>query len=316
MAHAGAGDAGARRGPARLNLHLQHLAYVQEVARLGSLSRAAEALQVSQPALSQALAEVERRLGVALFERAGRRQRPTAAGTEVLQFAEQVLARADDLRRRLDVYRGGAGGPLSLGMIDAASLYVLPRVVRRFRDAHPAVELRVVVADSNGLLARLRAFELDLAVVVGPVDEPDLCATELLREPLHVYRPERDTGDARWVLYPQGSRTRRIIDAAFARAGIRPVVTLESGNPQVLRQMVALGLGWSVLPPAIGEGGPAPEAVRRGDLLAERPLCAVRRRTSPPDPRADAFMRLALAAGRGEGDGAPPAARQRRGAPS
>jgi DNA-binding transcriptional LysR family regulator len=183
-------------------------------------------------------------------------------------------------------------------MIDAASLYVLPDVVRRFREAFPNVELKLAVASSGELLRRLRAFELDLCFVVGPVEEADLASTEVLREPLYVYAPAEDVGplkSARWVLYPEGSRTRAIIDVAFTRLGWHPTVALESGNPQVLRQMVTMGLGRSVLPQAIAEVDGRSDGLRRDELLAERPLHVVRRHTSPPDPRAEAFLRLALA---------------------
>jgi len=305
MAGSEPGDTGPQVQRAVPNLHLQQLAYLREVARLGGLSRAAEALHVSQPALSQALAELERRLGIVLFERAGRGRRPTAAGLEAIQFAGELLALAEAFGRRLATYRNGEAGPLSVGMIDAASLYVLPDVVRRFREAHPAVELKLSVASSNDLLQRLRSFTLDLAFVVGPVDEPDYRSAEVLQEPLYVYMPAGDTGDprqARWVLYPEGSRTRGIIDRAFMAAGLQPSVALESSNPQVLRQMVAMGMGWSALPPAIAEGEPnsirnGAGGVQRGALLAQRPLHVVRRRTSPADPRVEAFLRLALEAG-------------------
>lgn len=288
------------RQAATLNLHLQQLAYLREVARRGSISAAAEALHVSQPALSQALAELARRLNAVLFERAGRGRRLTAAGTEALRFAEETLAGAEALERRLAMLRGGEGGPLAVGMIDAASLYVLPEVVRRYRAAYPDVDLKLTVDRSGELLRRLRAFELDLAFVVGPVDEPDLAAVEVLREPLYVYAPSADTDDprrARWVLYPEGRRTRRIIDEAFARAGITPSVVLESDNPDVLRQMVAMGLGWSVLPPAVAEADAVRAAVRQGERLAERPLYAVWRRTSPANPRAGAFLDLTMRSG-------------------
>lgn len=279
------------------NLHFQQLAYLREVARRGSLSRAAEALNVSQPALSQAIAELERRLDVPLFERAGRGRRPTPAGEEVIRFSEQVLAAAQALAERLASFRHGERGPLSVGMIDAASLYVLPDVVRRFRAAFPNVDLKLAVATSGELLRRLRAFALDLVFVVGPVEAPDLVSAEVLREPLFVYGPAVDRFDpreARWVLYPEGSRTRAIIDAAFAGRGWQPEVALESGNPQVLRQMVVMGLGWSVLPQAIAESDGRADGLRRGARLAERPLHVVRRRTSPPDPRAEAFLNLAI----------------------
>jgi DNA-binding transcriptional LysR family regulator len=284
------------------NLHLQQLRYLVEVVERGSLGRAAETLHVSQPALSQAMAELERRLGVPLFERAGRGRRPTAAGRETLRFASEVLRGARALTEHLAALRAGDSGALDVGMIDAASLYVLPDVVRRFRAQHPAVELKVAVETSGVLLQRLRAFALDLAFVVGPVQDSDLRAAEVLREPLHIYLPIGATGEpqqARWLLYPEGSRTRAIIDAAFARRAIQPRIALESGNPAVLRQRVALGLGWSVLPQAVAESDGPASGMKRGDLLAYRPLDAVRRRDSPPDARVDAFLRLAIEVGRG-----------------
>lgn len=288
-------DAHAREEHGAPNLHMQQLAYLREVARRGSITAAAEALHVSQPALSQALGELGRRLGVVLFERAGRGRRLTEAGREVARFAEETLAGAEALGRRLALLRDGEAGALTIGMIDAASLYVLPDVVRRYRAAYPVVELKLVVDTSETLLQRLRRFELDLAFVVGPVEEPDLDATEVLREPLYVYAPVADDSDvaaARWLLYPEGSRTRRIIDAAFARAGITPSVALESGNPAILRQMVALGLGWTVLPPAVAGEEPVANTLRRGGRIAERSLCAVRRRESPADARVEHFLRL------------------------
>jgi DNA-binding transcriptional LysR family regulator len=293
---------GAGRSGAAINIHLQQLAYLREVARQGSVMGAAEALHVSQPALSQALAELGRRLNVRLFERDGRGRRLTEAGQEVLRYAEETLAAAEALRRRLDELQEGEGGTLGVGMIDAASLYVLPEVVRGYRAAHPRVDLKLAVDTSEELLRRLRAFELDLAFVVGPVDDADLASIEVLREPLYLFAPPGAAGeprDVRWVLYPEGSRTRRIIDEAFIRAGITPSVVLESHNPAVLRQMVAIGMGWSVLPAAIVEDAPAASAVRRGEALAERPLHATWRAESPPDPRRAAFLDLALSSGNG-----------------
>lgn len=280
-----------------LNLHLHQLTYLREVARRGSLSAAAEALHVSQPALSQSLAELARRLNISLLERHGRGRRLTAAGREVLRFAEETLSGAAALERRLDALRGGAGGTLTVGMIDAASLYVLPEVVRHYREAYSGVELKLTVDTSDALLRRLRDFELDLAFVVGPVSDPVFSSVELLREPLYLYAPAGDADGlqaARWVLYPEGSRTRAIIDEALARLGITPSVALESSNPAVLRQMVSMGLGWSVLPSVIAEGPAGVAGVRRGERLAERPLHATTRRDSPTDPRVEAFLALAL----------------------
>lgn len=280
---------------------LRQLAYLRGAARASSFTAAAAGLGVSQPALSQALGELERRLGAPLFEPAGRQRRLTEDGGEVLAFAEHVLAEAGALREQLSARSNAEAGSLRVGMIDAASLYVLPEVIRDYRLAHPGVDLHLRVDSSSPLMAQLRAFELDVVFAIGPSD-PDLEAVEVLREPLHLYAPPgtadviRPPDDAEWALYEPGSRTRALIDAGLARMGIRPRVSLESANPQVLRQMVELGLGWSVLPPGVAEGNEARliGGARRGPRVAERALVAMRRAGSPAHPRVEALLRLTV----------------------
>ncbi|MCY4455404.1 MAG: LysR family transcriptional regulator [Chloroflexi bacterium] len=281
---------------APLNLHLQQLAYVRALERWGTLTEAARRLQVSQPALSQSLSQLERRLGVSLLERDGRRRQLTEAGREVARFAGETLARAGALRDWLDDYAEGRAGTLRVGMIDAASLYALPSAIRAFRDTHPEVQLELVVDRTGLLLERLARFELDLAFVVGPAP-PEFDATEVLSEPLYLYAPPgaiEDPAAGEWVLYPPGRQTRRIIDAGLAARGIWPRISLESDNPAVLGQMVALGLGWSVLPEGVVEGVAPELAASRREQIAERTLLAARRSQSPPDTRAGAFLRLVM----------------------
>ncbi len=287
-------------GAATLDVRLRQLTYLRETARAGRVTLAAERLGVSQPALSRALAELERRVGAPLFERDGRGRRLTGEGEEVLAFAERVGEQAEELRERMGERARGERGPLRVGMIDAASLYVLPDVVRRFAGRFPGVDLTLTVDSSTALLDRLRRFELDLAFVVGPADE-DLWSVEVEREPLHLYAPPGRRGDpaaSDWALYPRGQRTRGLIDAGLARLGIEPRVTLESHNPEVLRQMVVLGLGWSVLPPAVAERGSVALRRRRGPQVAERAIVGVRRSAAPRHPRREAFLALALEARR------------------
>lgn len=280
-------------------VQVQQLAYLREVAAAGSLTEAARRIGISQPALSQSLSELERRLGVPLFERAGRARVLTEAGREVVHSASEVLERLDALYDRVEASRRGDSGQLRVGMIDAASLYLLPQAIRGFHESHPQVELRLVVDQSEELLRRLRAFEIDVAFVVGP-PEPGLTAREIVEEPLYLYAP---AGAARsdvpqspaseWALYPAGSRTRQLIEEALLREGLRPRVTLESSNPEVLRQAVTLGLAWSVLPSAVAEVH-EPRLVRaRRRPLVTRTLLAVRRASSPPDPRVEALLALA-----------------------
>lgn len=280
------------------NLHFQQLVYLRELERSSTLTEAAERLHISQPALSQALTQLERRLGTPLFERDGRRRVLTDAGREVARFAHEVLGRAAELQAWLAAQRRGEAGTLRVGMIDAASLYVLPETIRRFREAFPDVDLRLVVDTSAALIARLDAFELDLAFVVGPLPGAYESAPVLV-EPLYLYAPrgvaERPE-DGSWVLYPSDSQTRTSIDAGLARAGLRVRVTLESSNPEILRQMVVLGLGWSVLPEAVAESV-APSLARfRPEAIASRTLVGVRRAGAAADARAEGFLQLAARA--------------------
>jgi DNA-binding transcriptional LysR family regulator len=277
-----------------LNLHMQQLAYLQAVERWETLTEAASHLQVSQPALSQSLSQLEQRLGTALLERAGRRRRLTEAGLEVSRFAGEVLGLAAELRDWLREREAGRAGTLRVGMIDAASLYVLPETVRSFRTSYPNVHLTLIVDRSAMLLDQLKRFELDIAFVIGPTPA-GYRSNEILREPLYIYSPPgalEEPEEADWVLYPRGRQTRLLIDEGLALRGLWPRVTLESDNPAVLRQMVALGLGWSVLPPAIAEAGEQSLHSQRHELIAERTLLAVRREHALDDTRINEFLRL------------------------
>lgn len=273
---------------------LSQLAYLREVERSGSLTAAAERLGLSQPALSQSLSDLERRLGVPLFERAGRRRVLTEAGREAVAAAAEVFERLDVLRDDLQARVRGGSGSLRVGMIDAASLYLLPNAIRAFREGYPEVDLRLIVDSSEVLLRQLRAFELDVAFVVGPVAD-DLVGASIVEEPLYVYRPAGGDGETAldWALYPAGSRTRQLIDESLARTGVRPRARFESANPDILRQAIALGLAWGVLPQAVAEeAGGAVVEVGDGPLVT-RTLVAARRRTAAPDARIEALLALA-----------------------
>ncbi|MEI6135920.1 MAG: LysR family transcriptional regulator [Chloroflexota bacterium] len=306
------GDAASTNLPGSLSLaaqvegvafsfHVHQLAYLREVERSSTFTAAAERLGVSQPALSQALAALERQLGVSLFERAGRRRVLTEAGREAARFAGEVLGRAAELRSWVAARRQGDSGRLTVGMIDAASLYLLPGTIGAYRAAHPDVELQLLVDTSEELMDRLRRFELDLAFVIGPAGD-DLEVHAVHTEALHIYAPlgaSESPNEAAWALYPARSHTRSLIDDGLRRLGITPRVMLESSNPEVLRQVVALGLGWSVLPTAVAEGdapvtlGEHRDADRRAQV-AERTLLGVRRAGASPDARVEAFLRMAL----------------------
>jgi DNA-binding transcriptional LysR family regulator len=167
-----------------------------------------------------------------------------------------------------------------------------PKVLRRYRRERPDVELRLKVAPSGSLLTDLARSQLDLVVCVEPpaaVDGVEWSA--LLTEPLCAFAPpDVATGPHRewgpWVTFPSGSHTRSVIAAALRSIGAPFEVVAESHQPEVLREMVFLGLGWTVLP-IVHAAGLHPV---RATPIASRRLVVARRIAAAPLPAADALV--------------------------
>lgn len=281
--------------PVLPNLTVQQLEYLVAAAREPTFARAARAVGVSPSALSQGLAELERRIGVRVFARAGRGRSLTAEADVVLRYAERVLAETGQLARWAAQRRSGHAGPLRVGMIDVAAVDHFPAALRLFRRERPDVELRLTVAPSGALLDQLHRGALDLAICVEPQDASGLVVAPLLEEPLGVYappgvRPGPAATWGPWVTYPQGSRTRVIAADALRRAGARFDVVAESHQPEVLAAMVRLGVGWTVLPVVQAERDPEPLSPVPGGVLAHRTLAAVRRAGHEASPAAQALL--------------------------
>ncbi|MEY2426572.1 MAG: hypothetical protein QOI61_2144 [Actinomycetota bacterium] len=275
------------------NLSVQQLDYLVAVSEAPTWGDAAAAVGVTPSALSQGLAELERRLGVALFTREGRRRVPTEAAAVVLEHAHAVLARTQDLARWAERRRAGTAGGVRVGMIDAAATVHCAAGLAAFRAERPEVELRLQVSPSDDLLRDLVAARLDVVVCVAPAVLPEgITATPLLEEDLAVYAPADDRSRAwgPWVMYPLGSQTRTLVSDALRRAGRAVTVVAESHQPEVLAQMVALGIGWSVLPVAQMERFGV--AVRRvgNEPFVRRTLLVARRADGPSDPTVDALV--------------------------
>ena len=274
------------------NLSVQQLDYFVAVHEAPTWGDAAAAVGVTPSALSQGLAELERRLGVTLFARDGRRRVPTEAAGVVLDHAHAVLARTQDLARWAERRRAGAAGGVRVGMIDAAATIHCAASLAAFRAERPDVDLRLQVSPSGELLRDLAAARLDIVVCVAPAALPDgLTATPLLDEDLAVYAPidgpRRAWGP--WVTYPVGSETRARVLDALRRAGHSVTVVAESHQPEVLAQMVALGIGWSVLPVTqLERSGVALRQVGSAPFV-QRTLVVVRRSDGPADPTIDAL---------------------------
>lgn len=281
--------------PVLPNLTVQQLEYLVAAAREPTFARAAQSVGVSASALSQGLAELERRVGIPLFASAGRGRVLTDGAAEVVRYAERVLAETGDLARRVAEQRTGHAGTLRVGMIDVAAVDLSSEALRVFRRERPDVELRLTVAPSGTLVEQLRRGALDLVVCVRPDDESGLAVFPLYEETLAVYAPPGvrpgppDTWGP-WVTFPPGSSTRAIIAGALRRAGARFDVVADSHQPDVLAAMVRVGVGWTVLPVLQAERGPEPLIPVRGGPLIRRTLAAVRRTGHAATPAAEALL--------------------------
>lgn len=278
------------------NLSTSQLGYLVAVSRHRTWAEAAASLGVTPSALSQGIAELERRLGVPLFAADGRRRVAHEYTATMADCAERVLADLDEVTRWLRAVATGQVGRLRVGMIDIAAVHHCRDAVRRFRLAHPRLDVGFTVAPTGELLGRLERSELDVAVCVDPEGVGMFDATPLVRDDLAVYAPP-GTADAvppaqwgPWLLFPPTSRTRTAIDRRLRAIGAPLAVEMESHQPEVLVEMVRLGLGWTVLPTTQAEHGPHRLSRAMAEPLLSRTISAVTRRGGAVHPAAASFI--------------------------
>ncbi|MBX6324382.1 MAG: LysR family transcriptional regulator, partial [Rhodospirillaceae bacterium] len=239
-------------------LNLDHLRTFAMVVEHGSFSAAAERLNLSQPAVSLRVRQLERRLGAPLVERVGRRARPTAAGRELLAHAGGIEAAVFSAIEAVARHATGAMGPVRLGTGATACIFLLPPVLRRLRQRHPGLEITVSTGNTADIVRAVHDNLVDLGLVTMPVSgrmldvRPIFDDEFVLIAPRGMDLPRRITPAALAqrpvLLYEPGGNTRRLADAWFARGGaaLRPVMSL--GSVEAIKELVAAGLGCAVLP--------------------------------------------------------------------
>lgn len=231
-----------------------------QTARLGSISRAAEALFLSQPAVTLQLQALEREFGARLLERSGRRISLTREGQELYELARPLVEGLDSLdgafRERV---RGLDAGELNVAAGSSTILYLLPKIVEAFRTTHPDVRLTLHNVTGAGGLDLLRSDAVDLAVG-SMLDVPaDLSYEPVYRfEPMLItprnhplaHKPELELQDLSpygLILPPQRLTTYRLVDLVFQQNRVPYTVALEVGGWEVIKQYVAMGLGISIV---------------------------------------------------------------------
>jgi len=241
-----------------MNLH--HLRYFLAVARRSSFSQAARDNHVTQPTVSSGIAELERSMGVRLFNREGRRISLTMEGRTLVRYAMQIqdlVEEAEDRLNRRDVLPGEG---FQFGAIDAAVTYLLPDILTAYIQAYPEVELSLQVAPSRYLVDDLLMNRSEFAVISLPFSHPRIETVTIYQDamPLVVgaahpfarrpsVRLEEVEGEP-LILFHADSVSRKIVDERFSEAGVSPRVVMAMRSPEAMRKLVEVGVGISFLP--------------------------------------------------------------------
>ena len=290
----------------RLNLHL--LRIFSMVAEHKSFSRAAEALFVSQPAVSKAVRELEHQLDLPLLERGAsgaKGVRLTDNGAALFEHARGIFAleraATEDLRARVGLMRG----QLSVGASTTVAGYWLPAYAAAFSRKFPSIELKIGVGNTQMVAQALVECEFSVALVEGAVDDPRITATHWRDDKLRIVAPLdsaltrrrkptlQEVNDQIWILREPGSGTRHVTEQMMRQHGISPRRTAELGSNEGIARAVASGLGVAMLPACVVRELVTLERVKvvnyPGDSPLVRPLFLLQLKERPSSPAIRAF---------------------------
>lgn len=242
-------------------MNIDALRYFAVAAKEEHFGRAAEALAISQPTLSRSIARLEQYFGVALFERDGSRIRITTCGRALLSRVERVIAELADAREELhDISNKRHSRPLSLGFFASLGVRIVPDVIRRFREAHPEAEFRLLEGPGPVLLQRLMSGEIDLCLSSPRFVEPAIEWLPLWDEELMALLPDAHPLASRatvdlielatepFIMLKPNFGLRKTVEDLCHKAGFTPQIAFEGEEVATLRGLVGAGLGVALLP--------------------------------------------------------------------
>ncbi len=236
------------------------------VAKHLSFTKAAEALFMTQPAVTFQIRQLEEHFNTRLFDRAHGRISLTPAGQLALEYAERILGLSSELDTRLKEMSGQVAGPLLIGASTTIAEFLLPQVLGEFKARYPAVVPRLFVANSEAVQGRIAERSLDLGFIEGDSHLPslvtDVCCDDELQvvcAPSHPLAKLKSVApkalmEHAYVSREPGSGTREVIDNYLQKAGVQPdslQVVMELGSPEALKGLVATGLGFTIMSRAI-----------------------------------------------------------------
>lgn len=304
-------------------MELRQVEYVVGVVDHGGFTRAANALHVTQSALSDGVARLESELGVALFHRVGRRAVLSAAGTAFLDPARQLLRDRAVLTTSVAAVTGLEAGRLDVVALPTLAVEPLASIVGAFRAAHPLVAVHIeqpedAAADAVATMVHNGTAEVGLTEL--PVTVAGLVGEALLVQRLVVAMPSdtalarrrrlavTDLADVPLILTPPGTSMRRLVDGAFAAAGITPTIAVQTEQREGILPLVQAGAGATIVPRSVAETAPGDGITIATLVPGIRREIGLIHRAGAISPAARSFLDLARATvvGRGRDGAVPP----------
>jgi len=286
---------------------LRHLRYLLAVADHGGFTRAAEALHVSQPTLSQQIRQLEESLGVELFDRTSRSVRPTDAGEAYIECARRVLVELEAGKRALHDVKDLSRGSLRLAMTPSFMAYLVGPLVRDYVARYPGIHLEIFELSMDDIEAGLADDSLDIAIAFAPVRSPDIeCIPAFVEtlgvmvgreHPLYgstaVFTPA-DIAQLDFALLTPDFITRLSIDEYFRQHGITPKVQIEVNSVSSLLEVIRHAPIATMLPEAIATEDRALRRLRVESEAPQRGAALLRRKNNYHSAAAVAFMEMVL----------------------
>lgn len=288
-------------------LDLHKLRVFAVVAEYQNFSRAAEVLHISQPAVSVHVKDLERYLGVPLFERVGRGAQLTEAGQLVDSYARRLLAVACELEEAVEEYKGLGTGQLRIGASTTPGAYLLPVILSSFRQRYPGICITVEIANTSIIAERIRHGRLHLGLLGEPVRNPELQLESWIEDELLLVLPAGHRWSGReidlqelsheaLIRREEGSATDEVIQRLLAAEGISPGSSLVLGDTEAVKRAVASGLGIAfvsarTIADEVAEGRLA--QCRAGGLAIKRTFQLARRRGGRLSAAEEAFITVA-----------------------
>lgn len=278
-------------------MQIAQLQGLVEIARAGTIGRAAEQLFITQPALTARLKALEDELECALVVRGRGGSRLTDAGLALLPYAERAIAAMDEGAQRARELAGGRSGAIAIGAAPAVSAYVLPQILRLLRAKYPDTQLSVRSGHSEELLELVLRGEVQVGIM-RPLRHPDIAVTPVYEDSLvlvahrgHSFtRRQRirmqDLATEQLVTFDRASSYHELTRVLFRSAGVRPRSFLDVDNIDAAKRMVQEGLGVALLPWSAIQTelrGQQLRAITVIDMTpVRRTIIAVRRRDAGP----------------------------------